>query len=894
MRLGGDAAAVDSEYYFDNFDVDTVQIGCGVNTPPAAVADSASTFPDTLVTIDVLANDFDADGDPLTVDAVTQGSDGTVTINPDDTVDYDPDPGFTGTDQFTYDVSDGTELSTGTVTVTVDATYTPPNADNVTASGGEDSVIAWTPSVSGGGGPLSCSITSGPSEGSASVAADCTSGTYTPPQDFHGADSFTYTVDDGTQTEAGRTDVTVNSTNDAPVAQNDSASTLVETPIAIDVLANDNDVDTTDATLSLASTYESISVYLTFQNDDNTNNSATMEYREAGGSWKPGMELTVDRRTLVTHASKTYTNTFFNQYRGSIVGLTPGTQYEVRALLDDPDGVMGTNPVSATISTRIETDQIPSTGTTYYVSPAGSDTTGDGSELNPWKTIQHAANNVSAGDTVEVKAGTYPEKVVVTTSGTSGNYVTFRNFGTDVVTIQPPGDPSSLSTNGIAMNASYVRITGFRIEGGHTGIRIAEDSTNVIVEDNFITGVSSNGIDIRLGTSLVAPTSDDHTNVENITVQNNTVELTIPQIGDDHGGIESTSYNEGGHVIRNNTVRFLYVGDGTHGEDCIFHQQNSSYSDSFKDTDIHGNLCEGATDDGIELDGNNVNTRVWDNVIVGSNVGFSVGASAVGPTYVFRNVVYDLAYHWSNCQGIKEGRNGSGPVYFYHNTFYLTSAACEAHSPLGAGSGDIIADSAGDPSTNLTLKNNVFHFADLGIKVAQTAPNDLTADYNLYYDENAGSFARYGASTYNDLTSLTAATGLEPNGLTGLPLFVDAAGGDFHLAGGSPGIDVGQVIIGFNDPTSAWSYGDAGPDVGAFETGIPTPDPGTYVPFTDQTAVPAASLNTTGLDLTLVGVTQAASGTVVINADGTVTYTPSAGFEGIDSFTYDLPRSGQA
>jgi len=87
---------------------------------PDAVDDPATTDMDTPVTIDVLANDTDPDGDPLDVIAVTQGSDGAVAINPDDTVTYTPTPGFLGTDSFTYTVSDGNGgEDTAPVTVTV-------------------------------------------------------------------------------------------------------------------------------------------------------------------------------------------------------------------------------------------------------------------------------------------------------------------------------------------------------------------------------------------------------------------------------------------------------------------------------------------------------------------------------------------------------------------------------------------------------------------------------------------------------------------------------------------------------------------------------------------------------------------------------------------------------
>ncbi len=92
------------------------------NNPPVANNDSASTNEDTPVTINVLANDSDPDGDLLGVASVAAPGHGTAVINADKTVTYTPAPSFFGTDSFTYTASDGRGgSSTATVTVTVTA-----------------------------------------------------------------------------------------------------------------------------------------------------------------------------------------------------------------------------------------------------------------------------------------------------------------------------------------------------------------------------------------------------------------------------------------------------------------------------------------------------------------------------------------------------------------------------------------------------------------------------------------------------------------------------------------------------------------------------------------------------------------------------------------------------
>ena len=87
--------------------------------------DEAKTQPDTPVTIPVLNNDKDSNGStPGTVNNVTQPNNGEVVIQPDDTVDYTPDPGFVGRDCFTYEICDSSdECDTGRVPT---AAFAPP------------------------------------------------------------------------------------------------------------------------------------------------------------------------------------------------------------------------------------------------------------------------------------------------------------------------------------------------------------------------------------------------------------------------------------------------------------------------------------------------------------------------------------------------------------------------------------------------------------------------------------------------------------------------------------------------------------------------------------------------------------------------------------------------
>ena len=122
----------------------TVTVGA-VNDAPVANADTASTDEDTPVTIAVRGNDTDPENDPLTVTAVTQGTNGSVSIDPvTGNPVYTPNANWSGTDTFTYTIDDGNGgTDTATVTVTVGAVNDVPEtaASNVVTD--EDTVYVF-------------------------------------------------------------------------------------------------------------------------------------------------------------------------------------------------------------------------------------------------------------------------------------------------------------------------------------------------------------------------------------------------------------------------------------------------------------------------------------------------------------------------------------------------------------------------------------------------------------------------------------------------------------------------------------------------------------------------------------------------------------------------------
>jgi VCBS repeat-containing protein len=225
-----------------------------VNQAPVAVNDSYSVVAGHALSINaiigVLANDADPDGDSLTAVLVATTAHGTLSLNTSGSFTYTPNSGFSGTDTFSYQASDGSLLSnTATVTVTV-APNTSPAAVNDSYTASENNALSENAAAGvlandsdPDGDSLTAVLASQPTHGSLTFNSNG-SFTYTPQSGFAGADSFNYRASDGVVTSNLATvSITVIATG--PIANNDSYSivqnqTLTKNATA-GVLANDTD-----------------------------------------------------------------------------------------------------------------------------------------------------------------------------------------------------------------------------------------------------------------------------------------------------------------------------------------------------------------------------------------------------------------------------------------------------------------------------------------------------------------------------------------------------------------------------------------------------------------------------------------------------------------------------
>lgn len=411
-------------------------------------------------------------------------------------------------------------------------------------------------------------------------------------------------------------------------------------------------------------------------------------------------------------------------------------------------------------------------GTVYYVAPTGSNSN-PGTESNPWRTIQKAADTMVAGDTVYIKAGTYHERVIPQRSGSANNYIVYAAYPGDVVTVDGSG-VSVPSADGLFHIArrSYIKVSGLRVvDAGpshyNMGI-LVQNSSHIIVENNYIYNTGASGIGIWF--------SDD------VTVTNNEVEQSCQDGQDESISIGGTDVFE---VSYNHVHHSAEAGiDAKHGS---------------SNGKIFGNNVH-------HTDGSSIYIDAWD-----------------AHTYnieVFENLVHDS---FTNGMAVASERGGLlENVKIYNNLIYNNQFVGLYMSPCCISS---------HPVQNVQIVNNTFYGSGLdwggGIHFTNSQVQDIVIRNNIL-SQNLSFQIVVGAGVpmanlsvdHNLIDGYRGDDGeiYGDDYVEGDPLFVNPAGGDFHLQSGSPAIDnaspTGAPATDFDGlPRPS----RAGYDIGAYE-----------------------------------------------------------------------------
>ena len=522
--------------------------------------------------------------------------------------------------------------------------------------------------------------------------------------------------------------------------------------------------------LDLVATFESVSVYATYSGDSNTDGTAVVEYRELpGGTWTTAHPPWADRGE--------------RELRTSLVELTPDREHQVRVPFVDPDGVIGSPTLLETVPTW---DESPDIGTTHTLMPGTYD-----SDSMSLQSGSASAWTLYQGSGLGPVVFHDPNPLAWGFSVVEEEYIIFRNLtftgGRDAV---------------VVYNSDHIRFENceFREFGDaanptkpHRGIVMrGADCAQVVVQD------------CRFHSPLGSANDWD----------------TLNWMGTLHpdGPYAVWFWESGGnHVVRRNRIE----GDDQHWwSDGICGNPNGGVNGGpHRDTDIQDNVVHHANDDGIELDGGQMNVRCSGNEISRCYVAISTAPCIEGPAFIYRNVIWNMGdgrtppESWTLFKlGGAEGNPGvgKGSQFIYHNTMHAP------YDPNGVPpyevwmysgiSGTTYGNGPGaNKFINVTSRNNIILAGEAAVRdrYFYDPPGTNSFDYDLAHQDLALSLG--------DPAVLVP----EEHGVhapLGTTIFVDAVGGDFHLAAGSPAIDRGVEIPGFSGGVIG-----GGPDLGAFE-----------------------------------------------------------------------------
>ena len=408
--------------------------------------------------------------------------------------------------------------------------------------------------------------------------------------------------------------------------------------------------------------------------------------------------------------------------------------------------------------------------------------TGPGTSTAPFKTIGAGIKAAQAGDTVLVSAGTYTEATTASDISTVGIQIRSKGTAAAPVVIQAvtPGsviiDQKMTAVGFVVLNSSYVTLSGFTIQNCYGGgVRMFEGapSTGMVIENmtvNHCDGVPGDNVGgIYIG------------GCTNCTISNNTISgITIGGAYNmNAAGIHG--YSQSNCTLSNNVISNAFTG--------IFHKRSSGQTGLLITNNVISNVTYGIMYSvGGAGDPPHMNQRVINNIISSSNMAIYAPVAEASSTSqgltIKHNVLLGAAgiFTW-----------GYDGVVVQDNIFYNLS-------------GDAVGTEKGTWQSELvTMSNNLFY-------------TGATFDLQQYGT---------GAAHYTTLASFLAATGFGASTNRQLnPLFVNAAGGNYQLAAGSPGIgaaDDGSNIGAY--PTASTVVGLLGSAGSSSPTAQVAPDP---------------------------------------------------------------------
>lgn len=407
---------------------------------------------------------------------------------------------------------------------------------------------------------------------------------------------------------------------------------------------------------------------------------------------------------------------------------------------------------------------VPGIAATYFVAPDGSDRN-NGSEEQPWRSLQRAADKVSAGDTVLVADGEYAP-FHLDTSGKPDRRIEIKSRGNNAI-IKGYGHFDDRLV-AVSVLASYVTIEGFQIEVSPTPI--SNQSRGIRVSG--IHGRHARGVTIRRNKIARAGWVGITTSyADDVVIEQNEV---------------WGSHREHGIYVANSGDRPVVRANIVHDNGEAGIQLNA-------DPDLPGD----AIISGAIVEGNIVYRN-------GKRGSAAINLASVRDSRIVNNLLYD-----NYSQGIASWDDDAGEKFGCKNNQYLHNTVV---MPVGAYHALVLRHG----STNNVVKNNILlHLGERdGFASDASSMVGLVSDHNLMThvednDRQLIPLREWQTRRGQDRHSLTA---------TAQEVFANLEQADYRLAARSPAIDRGDAVdsVAHDLPGTARPQGKA-PDIGAYE-----------------------------------------------------------------------------